>query len=67
MQHLEAPNQPVQLLFINMTGEEVPKLRGSRKYADYAISEEEWKILELIHEVLKVKSFQVFLFILMIY
>ena len=45
----------------------VPKLRGSRKYADYAISEEEWKMLELIHEVLKVKSFQVFLFILMIY
>jgi len=50
-----------------MTGEEVPKLRGSRKYADYAISDEEWKILELIHEVLKVKPFQVFLFILMIY
>ena len=22
MQHLEAPNQPVQLLFINMTGED---------------------------------------------
>lgn len=34
----------------------VPKLRGNRKYADYAISEEEWQMLELIHEVLKVKS-----------
>ncbi|KIM53831.1 hypothetical protein SCLCIDRAFT_138128, partial [Scleroderma citrinum Foug A] len=31
----------------------VPKLRGNRKYLDYAISEEEWQMLELIHEVLK--------------
>ncbi|KIJ15094.1 hypothetical protein PAXINDRAFT_77655, partial [Paxillus involutus ATCC 200175] len=30
----------------------VPKLKG-KKYADYAISEEEWKMLELIYEVLK--------------
>ncbi|KIK94419.1 hypothetical protein PAXRUDRAFT_142901 [Paxillus rubicundulus Ve08.2h10] len=30
----------------------VPKLQG-KKYADYAISEEEWKMLELIYEVLK--------------
>ena len=34
----------------------VPKLKG-KKYADYAISEEEWKMVELVHEVLKVMLF----------
>ena len=34
----------------------VPKLKG-KKYTDYAIGEEEWKMIELVHEVLKVILF----------
>ena len=34
----------------------VPKLKG-KKCADYVISEEEWKMVELVHEILKVILF----------
>ncbi|KAG1791155.1 ribonuclease H-like domain-containing protein [Suillus plorans] len=44
-------NCTVWVIFLNRSSK-VPKLKG-KKYADYAITDEEWNMLSLIEEVLK--------------
>lgn len=46
----------INFLLLADASSQVPPLTKGFKYADYALSEEEWELLELLHEVLQVHA-----------